>query len=175
VPRLRTSLTLSALALAGGIAGTAWLSTLTAVWPGAPARYTMQHAMPASHRAHRPARVVRAHRAPPLPMPAPVVAHDEAPAPAVAAPATLVPLATPADTSQPWYRLRGHMDGRVVMRVSTDASGHVARASVATSSGDPVLDAHALRSVLAWRFAVPPDHPAGITGELPLRFSSAAL
>jgi periplasmic protein TonB len=35
-----------------------------------------------------------------------------------------------------------------------------------------VLDEHALRSVRGWRFAVPLDRPNGLSGELPMRFSS---
>lgn len=69
-------------------------------------------------------------------------------------------------------RLRGHLDGRVIMRVSVDGDGHVTAANVAESSGDAVLDAHALRSVRGWRFAVPPEHPDGLSADLPMRFSS---
>ena len=69
-------------------------------------------------------------------------------------------------------QLRGHLDGRVVMHVSVDGGGRVTAASVAESSGDAVLDAHALRSVRNWRFAVPPDHPDGLSADLPMRFSS---
>jgi protein TonB len=29
-----------------------------------------------------------------------------------------------------------------------------------------------LRSVQGWRFAVPPGYPDGLSGELPMRFSS---
>ncbi len=79
----------------------------------------------------------------------------------------------PGDTSQPWYQLVGHMDGRVVAHVDVDGSGHVIAASVVESSGDPLLDEHALRSVRGWRFAVPADQPNGISGDLPMRFSSA--
>jgi protein TonB len=78
----------------------------------------------------------------------------------------------PYDTTQPWYKLRGHLDGRVVVHVDTDGRGQVDRASLVESSGDPVLDEHALRSVRGWRFAVPADRPAGVSGELPMRFSS---
>jgi protein TonB len=69
-------------------------------------------------------------------------------------------------------RLRGHLDGRVIMHISIDGTGRVTAASVAESSGDAVLDAHAVRSVRGWRFAVPPDHPDGLSGDLPMRFSS---
>jgi protein TonB len=68
--------------------------------------------------------------------------------------------------------LRGHLDGRLVLRVGVDGSGRVLVASVAESSGDPILDEHALRSVRGWRFAVSGDHPDGISGELPMRFSA---
>lgn len=171
--RLRTTTTLSLLALAVGIAGTGWLSTLTTDWPGPPARYTVQvdsstamRARPAPRRPRGPVRAVQARRA------LPVVANDEAQA-AVSAPApALVPLATPADTSQSWDELRGHLDGRVLLHVEVDGSGRVSAASLSESSGDPILDAHALRSVRGWRFAVPADHPDGISGELPMRFSS---
>jgi protein TonB len=53
-----------------------------------------------------------------------------------------------------------------------DGAGRVQGASVIASSGDPILDRHALRSVRGWRFAVPADHPDGLSGELPMRFSS---
>jgi protein TonB len=92
---------------------------------------------------------------------------------AVLAPApTLVPLAMPADTSQSWDELRGHLDGRLVLHVGVDGKGRVLAASLVESSGDPVLDEHALRSVRHWHFAVPGDHPDGISGELPMRFSA---
>jgi periplasmic protein TonB len=87
-------------------------------------------------------------------------------------PPELVPLAMPSDTSQPWYKLRGHLDGRVLLRVDIDGAGQVRSASVSQSSGDPVLDEQALRSVRGWRFAVPPDRSDGLSGELPMRFSS---
>jgi protein TonB len=172
--RLRTTTALSVLALVVAIAGTGWLSMQTGIWPGPPARFAAQvdtpaamRARPAPRRPHAPARVVPARRALP-----PVVVGDEAQA-AVAAPApALVPLAMPADTSQSWDQLRGHLDGRVLLRVDIDGSGRVSAASLAESSGDPILDAHALRSVRGWRFAVPPDHPDGLSGELPMRFSS---
>ncbi|WP_108470274.1 energy transducer TonB family protein [Rhodanobacter thiooxydans] len=174
--RLRTTTTLSLIALAVGVAGTGWLSTQTGIWLGPPARYTARvdtstamRAHPAPRRPHGPARVVPTRRALP-----PMVAGDEVQA-AVATPAPapeLLPLATPADTSQPWDELRGHLDGRVLLHVDIDAGGRVSAASLAESSGDPVLDQHALRSVRGWRFAVPPDHPDGLSGELPMRFTS---
>ncbi|MBT2144208.1 MULTISPECIES: energy transducer TonB [unclassified Rhodanobacter] len=173
--RLRTTTTLSLLALAVGVAGTGWLSTLTTDWPGPPPRYAAARtasapraALPSPRRSHAPARVVRTTR-----VPADLSAVDAGAAQASVPPAPeLVPLAMPADTSQPWYKLRGHLDGRVLLRVDIDGAGQVRSASVSQSSGDPVLDEHALRSVHGWRFAVPPDRPDGLSGELPMRFSS---
>lgn len=84
----------------------------------------------------------------------------------------LVPLSTSADNSLPWYKLRGHLDGRVRVHLSVDGNGHIRAAHLASSSGDTVLDAHALRSVQGWSFAVPADHLDGFSGDLPMRFSS---
>jgi protein TonB len=172
--RLRTTTTLSLLALAVGIAGTGWLSTLTTDWPGPPLRYaaarttSAPHALPSPRRSHAPVRVVRTTR-----VPADLSAVDAGGAQAsMPPPPELVPLTMPSDTSQPWYKLRGHLDGRVLLRVDIDGAGQVRSASVSQSSGDPVLDEHALRSVHGWRFAVPPDRSDGLSGELPMRFSS---
>jgi len=175
--RLRTTTSLSLLALVVGTAGTGWLSTQTSVWSGTPARYTAQADTPSAQRARpvtrrvrdaqRPVHVVPSRRALP-----PVLAGDEAQAAVVAPAPTLVPLSMPADTSQSWEQLRGHLDGRVRLHLDIDGNGRVRAASLVQSSGDPILDAHALRSVQGWRFAVPPDHPDGLSGELPMRFSS---
>jgi periplasmic protein TonB len=173
VMRLRTTSGLSLLALAIGIAGTGGLSTLTSDWAGPPPRFAAMHAassprtLPSQRRAHRPVRVVQAHRVPPM-----ADSDDGAQASATAPPPELVPLTTPSDTSQPWYQLRGHLDGQLRVHVDVDGSGQVRSASIRQSSGDPILDAHALRSVRGWRFAVPMDHPDGISGDLPMRFSS---
>jgi protein TonB len=174
VLRLRTTTGLSLLALAIGVAGTGWLSTLTAVWPGPPARFAgAAGAVPSPRtlslprRAHVPLRVAPAgHRT------SVAIAGDAARASVPKPPPELVPLATPSDTSQSWDELRGHLDGRVLLHVEVDASGRVSAASLVESSGDPILDTHALRSVRGWRFAVPPDRPDGFSGELPMRFSS---
>ena len=171
--RLRTSSGLSLLALAVGIAGTAWLSTLTAGWQGPaprvaslPARSASRHARPMPHRWHGAISVVPARRRVPD---RPGRGESQA---AALPPAALLPLAMPSDTSQRWDELRGHLDGRVVLHVDIDGRGRVAAAGISESSGDPVLDEHALRSVRGWRFAVPADHPEGISGELPMHFSS---
>lgn len=166
---MRTTTGLSVLALAVGIAGTGWLSTLTEVWPGPPQRYLAgahASANPSRKQAHAPARVARTSR---RSVYRPAV--EEPPVP-LAQPPALIPVATPSDNSQPWDVLRGHLDGRVVMHVDIDGSGRVTSSRVSESSGDPVLDEHALRSVRGWRFAVPADRPEGFSGELPMRFSS---
>lgn len=170
--RLRTTTGLSVLALVLGVVATGWLSALTTDWPGPPQRYVASsaspapRALPSPRRGHRPARVVQTRRV------APVVETGIAQAAVPAAPPELVPLSTPSDTSQPWHQLRGHLDGRVLVHVDIDGSGQVRSASLGESSGDPVLDEHALRSVRRWRFAVPADHAGGFAGELPMRFSS---
>jgi protein TonB len=175
--RLRTTTSLSVLALAIGIAGTGWLSTLTVGWRGPMPRLAatrqassaQRHALPLSRHRQRPVSVVQVHRAT-----AGRAASDlgEAQAAVLAPAPTLVPLAMPADTSQSWDELRGHLDGRLVLHVGLDRNGRVLAASLVESSGDPVLDEHALRSVRHWHFAVPGDHPDGISGELPMRFSA---
>jgi protein TonB len=173
MPRLRTTTSLSLLALAIGAVGTGWLSTRTAVWPG-----TSPSALAASGRtrtagppqtAPAPSRA-RHHRV------APAIARQSDPAAAAnstadqAAP-TLVPVSMPAPDTR-YDRLRGHLDGSVLLQVTVDGGGRVRAAAVARSSGDPVLDAHALEVVDGWRFAVPADRPDGFTGELPMRFDT---
>ncbi|SEI73533.1 energy transducer TonB family protein [Frateuria terrea] len=164
MPRLRITAALSVLALLIGIWGTDWLSGFTDDWIGPPPRPAAQaaaraHRAPVRHRAHAAPRVVGAQpEAAPHPVP-------------VASPA-LVPLDTPPGPSS-WVQLRGHLDGRVVLDVATDGTGQVTAARVARSSGDPVLDAHAVATVQRWRFAVPAG-AAGVQGELPMRFDSRA-
>ncbi len=173
--RLRTTTSLSTLALLIGVAGTSWLSSLTDQWHEPSDRVAMvgrMHAaprtMPKAHRLHGPVTVV-----PPRRARRHAAISDSAARVAVAtSPGTLQPLTTPEDTSQSWAQLRGHLDGRVIVHVRIDGSGRVDDASLVASSGDPVLDQHALRSVRGWRFAVPADHPDGLSGDLPMRFSS---
>lgn len=161
MPRLRITAALSLLALLVGIGGTGWLSGFTDDWIGPPARPGAVAALrppraAIHHRPHTPPRVLGAEPdAVPTPAPAP----------------SLVPLETPAGPSS-WAELQGHLDGRVVLQVDTDGAGRVTGASVAQSSGDPVLDAHALAIVQRWRFAVPAGFPGGVHGELPIRFQS---
>jgi periplasmic protein TonB len=162
MPRLRITATLSVIGLLVGIAGTEGLSGFTDDWTGPPPRAAVhvaspRHRVPIRHRSHAPPHVVGAQPeavAPPAPTPSPA----------------LVPLDTPPGPS-PWAQLRGHLDGRVVLALVTNAGGRVTAAHVARSSGDPVLDAHALATVRRWRFAVPAGR-AGVQGELPMRFDS---
>jgi periplasmic protein TonB len=164
MPRLRVTAALSLLALFVGIGGTDWLSGFTDDWIGPPPRPAAQVVA----RAHRVALRHHSHAAPRVVGAQPETAARSAPAPSL----PLVPLDTPPGPSS-WVQLRGHLDGRVVLDVSTDGSGRVATAQLVQSSGDPVLDAHALATVERWRFAVPAGS-AGVQGELPMRFDSSA-
>jgi protein TonB len=178
MPRLRTTTFLSVFALVAGVVATHWLSGLT--YRGTPARMASRHDVPPLH--HLASSSPHAYRA--ITLAAPHVAErrrssdtqDSAGVHAApVAPATeLVPLSMPADTSQSWSELRGHLDGKVILQVAIDGVGRVRHADIAASSGDTVLDEHALRSIGGWRFAVPPGHPDGVSGELSMRFSSAA-
>ncbi len=176
MPRLRVTALLSVLGLAVGIAGTAWLSAMTATGYAPRRAFVAQRtSAPTPARArlasvrkpapHHAAMRVRSHVvATGVAMPAP---HDDASD-------ELVPQVMVMDDSQTWERLRGHLDGQVLLAVDVDGGGRVTAARVAQSSGDELLDAHALRSVHLWRFAVPADHPDGMRGEVPMRFTSAA-
>ncbi|RDI99176.1 energy transducer TonB [Dyella solisilvae] len=167
--RLRTMVGLSALALLVGIAGTAWLSSLTSDWDGPPAGHAVSHANPirAVLRRHpRPARtaVAGAHHVLP-----PAAATTRSPA--VADPPSLTPVDMPPLAASPWKR-EPLVNGRVLLRVSVNGAGQVTRAEVAHGSGNAGLDDRALRTVQHWRFAVPADHPDGLTGELLMRFDA---
>ena len=171
--RLRTSTGLSLLALALGIAGTGWLSTQTADWRGPSGLAVAPRALPPVRHAvlHRPRAAVAPPRRPQARERAgvrPVVGAAPVSAP------VLLPLSTPPDTTLPWDALRGHLDGRAVVHVQVDGSGRVSAVSLAQTSGDPVLDDYALRSVRGWRFVVPPEDPDGLSGDLPMRFSSGS-
>lgn len=173
--RLRTTIALSALGLLIGVAGTGWLSALTDGWRG-PAQSTVdtRRVPPRAHRPvarssrwHGPVTVVTAARR------SSAAAIGESGIEVTRAPIALLPLSMPADTSMSWDALRGHLDGRVRVRLTIDGEGRVLTAHLADSSGDPVLDGHALRSVRGWRFAVPAGHRGGISGELSMVFASA--
>jgi len=176
--RLRTTTSLSLLALAAGIAGTHWLSGLGTGWAGPSERVAGY--LPAAHRAGmRAAPRVAQHRAARQPRNSMVVAHRavlppvvaSAQAEAAAPPPELVPVSMPAAPVS-WSQMEGHLHGRVLLHVSIDGNGRVTDATLAASSGDAVLDARALATVRGWRFAVPADHPDGFSGDLPMRFTS---
>jgi protein TonB len=176
--RLRTTVVLSLLALAVGVQGTRWLSQRSADEPLAmPAKRSgFSHHLAAvrparPHLSSAPSAHSRRPR-PPIDDGSSIDSSAGAQAAAAAPPPELVPLDMPPDRDVAYDSLRGHLDGRVLLHVSIDGSGLVTASSVAMSSGDVVLDAHALRSVRRWRFAVPPDHPNGLSGDLPMRFSS---
>lgn len=164
--RLRTTTGLSLLALMVGIAGTAWLSTFTDQWKG-PAGVVVTNV-------DKVRTVLRRHSRPAHPSSAPM--HEPATA-MVAVPraeaAPALPSLTPIDMPSLPGSLFGHAasgQGRVVLRLTVDGEGRAESASVAQSSGNAELDDRAVRMALGWRFAVPPDHPAGLTGQLVMRF-----
>ncbi|MFC5742140.1 energy transducer TonB [Dyella tabacisoli] len=170
MPRLRITARLSLLALFIGVAGTDWLSGQTAGWAGPakslkpvstrPVTQARAHSRPAPHMAPRPSSsAVARSRA--------TVTRD---AHAEEAPA-LVPIAMPAAASS-YAELRGHLNGRVLLHLTINGQGQVTTAAISESSGDAVLDAHGLSTVRGWRFAVPADHPNGLSGELSMRFDA---
>jgi protein TonB len=166
MPRLRVTGTLSLLALVIGAAGTQWLSDMTA------GRATPPETGPLLHSAHAVSRHY-VHPKPALIVARPryVPAQDEVAATPVApATVTLVPIATPT-SSVPTSRMQDHAVGNVVLHVTVDGQGQVTATSVAQSSGDSVLDANAMEIARHWRFAVPADHPQGLSGDLPMRFT----
>lgn len=169
MPRLRHTVTASLLALLAGIAGTGWLSGQTAGWSGPLATVQPRSAPKSSSRPSHRAGGIRTR----VLVPRPAVVALAPSAPAAAAQPQLVPLGTPADPT-PYVALRGHLDGKVTVQLVVDAQGFVRDAAVGDSSGDPVLDAHALATVRRWRFAVPPGHTQGIAGTLSMRFDSGS-
>ncbi|MGA0588502.1 energy transducer TonB [Dyella sp. KRB-257] len=169
-PRLRVTSLLSVLALLVGVLGTQWLSGRTGDWAGPKHAVRAVPVAPAPHayrdlarRAHVPPRVLGAQRP---------QASSEAAAATAPSPPELVPVSMPALSSR-YAALQGHLDGSVVLAVRVDGAGRVLDAAVTRSSGDAVLDAHARAVVAGWRFAVPPGHPQGFSGELPMRFGAS--
>ena len=175
--RLRTTTTLSVLALVAGVAGTQWLSDQTgghAQPLAAHVHHALVHRAVAQHAVHRQHPVsagrvtyVAARDASvSLPAAAAVVASRRE---AVA----WVPVSMPM-SSLPYTQMRNHDTGSLVLHLVVDGQGQVAQASLAQSSGDAVLDANALAIARHWRFAVPADHPQGFSGDLPLSFGAGA-
>jgi protein TonB len=165
--RLRTAIGLSVLALLVGIAGTAWLSTLTGDWNG-PEGVSSVHG-------DRTRMMLRRHMRSPAP-PARAV-PDSAHASPVAPHPEELPTLTPIDMPPlpaSWLQRTAFANGRVVLRLSVDDEGRVRQSAVEESSGNTALDERALRTAGRWRFAVPSDHPDGMTGTLVMRFDDAA-
>jgi len=175
--RLRTSSGLSLLGLLIGVTGTAWLSILTvdSAVPAAQVAAVRQspsvwHAKPRPGPLHGAISVVAADAVGPEHFRR---GNGVSPAVAIVPSMRLQPLSMPSDTSQSWDQLRGHLDGRLRLHVNINGMGDVVAARITESSGDPVLDQHALRSVRLWRFTVPANHPDGVDGELPMLFASS--
>lgn len=168
-PRLRVTACLSLLGLAIGILGTQWLSGRTADWAGPRHAVVATHTAPAARR-YRADRDRDRHAAPR----AVAAARPQDGALAAATmPPELVPVSMPPLSSR-YAPLEHHLDGTVVLAIAIDGSGRARSLRLQRSSGDPVLDDYAQHLARGWRFAVPPDHPSGIEGELPMRFGTAA-
>jgi protein TonB len=167
MPRLRITATLSLLALVAGAAGTQWLSEQTAgraIPPETGPRVASHHPLRRSDAHRAPVAVVRPHY---IPVHGDAVATSAAP---LSTAVTLVPVATPT-SSLPTSRMEHHAIGSVVLHLTVDGQGQVTAASVAQSSGDDILDTNAMDIARRWRFAVPADHPQGLSGDLPMRFT----
>lgn len=168
--RLRTTASLSLLALVVGVAGTAWLSTLTGDWQGPAGGNSARH--------DKVRMVLRRHARSSAPRES-VAAAATSRAPTPAAPMRSVedlPTLTPIDMpslSTPWLQRVAFASGRVVLRLTIDGEGRVGQAAVAESSGNAGLDDRALRTATRWRFAVPTDHPDGLSGLLVMRFDDS--
>lgn len=167
---LRTTASLSLLALAIGVAGTAWLSTLTGDWAGPPAT--------SATRTDKVRMMLRRHARPAASRePMTTVAPTQATAAAAPArPAETLPTLTPIDMpSLPaaWFQRTAFASGRVVLQLTIDGQGRVNQATVAESSGNTGLDDRALRTAERWRFAVPSGHPDGLSGLLTMRFDES--
>ncbi|GFZ90131.1 energy transducer TonB [Dyella caseinilytica] len=176
--RLRTTTSLSVLALIIGVAGTQWLSDQTGNRAESLAAHGVHHAVVhravAQHvvRREHPASVRRvtyvSARGPSVPLHAPaatVVPRSDAVA--------WIPVSMPV-SSIPFAQMRNHDAGSLVLHLVVDGQGQVTQATLAQSSGDAVLDANALAIARRWRFAVSADHPQGFSGDLPLSFGSGA-
>ncbi|MGE7137872.1 energy transducer TonB [Luteibacter sp. NPDC031894] len=185
---LRTSTSLSGLALLVGIAGTSWLTALT--YERAPktrglAEVTLPTAAPAlvsktvsnvAPPAVRPASVappsVRlASNVAPSVRPVHAVSRKADPSSArdVATSDPLVPVYMPSPR-YPMAALRAQREGRVVLSVTVTPDGDVTSVAVGRSSGDESLDRAAEEAVRGWRFAAADDRPERYTADLPVNF-----
>ncbi|URL58710.1 TonB family protein [Luteibacter flocculans] len=177
---LRTSTSLSALALVLGIACTSWLTALT--YERAPmTRRLAEVTLPTA----APALVSKTvSQIAPSPKPASNTSHPVASsrtrasaaptrtsisqAPQPAAP-SLVPVFMPSPR-YPMSALRARREGQVVLSVTVTPEGEVAGVSVGRSSGDDALDRAAEEAVRGWRFAAAGNRPAHYTADLPINF-----
>ncbi|GLQ50067.1 energy transducer TonB [Dyella flava] len=168
--RLRTTTTLSLLVLGASIAVTQWLSDQTGS-SAEPVRHSMHHLA-----AHPAAASHLAHHSHPGSHHVPVHAQPHYVSASAIASAgdkvEWVPVSMPV-SSIPFARMRHHDAGNLVLHLVVDGQGQVTQVSLVQSSGDAVLDADALTIARQWRFAVPPDHPQGFSGDLPLSFTAA--
>ena len=182
---LRTSTSLSALALLVGIAGTSWLTALT--YERAPktrglAEVTLPTAAPALvSKTVSPVAPPRTSIAPRLDSPIaaeaaptqrrsrPVTAPTQDRTRPLAASAELVPVYMPSPR-YPMSALRARREGRVVLSVTVTPEGDVTRVAVGHSSGDEALDQAAEEAVRGWRFAAADDRPERYTTDLPVNF-----
>ena len=167
---LRTSTSLSALALVLGVAGTSWLTALT--YERAPmtrrlAEVTLPTAAPAlvSKTVSRFAPSPTVDDKPPVRV-APRVTRPVAVA--TPAPEPLVPVYMPSPR-YPMSALRAHREGKVVLSVTVTPDGDVTSVTVGRSSGDDDLDRAAREAVREWRFAAA-DRPQRYTADLPVNF-----
>lgn len=151
-----------------GAAGTQWLSEQTAGRATPPETGPRIANIHLSRRSYHPrTAAVR---------PRYIPAQDEVAAtPAVpsSSPLMLQPVAMPV-SSLPTSRMEDHAIGNVLLHLTVDGQGQVTAATVAQSSGDQILDTNAMEIARHWRFAVPADHPQGLSGDLPMRFSGDA-
>ena len=170
--RLQTTLVLSVLALAIGLGGTQWLSEQSELVSAPSLAAVNARIVPQPHRRRPPPQRIPVSVAPPPAHRSRLVAAEIPRSAAADTPPLLVPIDMPSEHGTPYEKLRGHLDGRVVVHLTVDGQGGVTAAELVQSSSDAVLDAHALRSVRGWRFAVPPGHLAGLSANFPMQFSS---
>ncbi len=146
MPRLRVTVSVCVVVLAGATVMALWMSA----WPRMHDRATEAAVI---------ARGARDAKAPPPPAPhRRVRATPSAPSPApVQAAAAPAPLDAPSPP-YPMAALRKQAGGVVILRVGVDGAGHVTAVDVAESSGHPLLDDSARRTMRRWRFEPPAGH-----------------
>jgi protein TonB len=186
---LRSTTSLSALALVLGIASTSWLTALT--YERAPmtrrlAEVTLPTAAPAllSRTVSRvaPSRATEASsritstvvdaRSRGAAVRATGVRTASTRTGEVAeppAPEALVPVYMPSPR-YPMSALRAQREGKVVLSVTVTPEGDVTSVTIGRSSGDNDLDRAAEDAVRGWRFAAADNRPSRYTADLPINF-----